>query len=119
MSSASRPTPGLLLPARATDTGLGVLACERGGGRSQEGLGPGRLLRLDLVLVRAGRALPTAGAQGRQHAPASLPCRQLSPFFAGFRLARETVDVERRLEKETCSLGPALGLPARGKDAGI
>lgn len=83
MSSASRPTPGLLLPARATDTGLGVLACERGGGRSQEGLGPGRLLRLDLVLVRAGRALPTSGAQGRQHAPASLPCRQLSPFLLG------------------------------------
>lgn len=83
MSSASRPTPGLLLPARATDTGLGVLACERGGGRSQEGLGPGRLLRLDLVLVRAGWALPTSGAQGRQHAPASLPCRQLSPFLLG------------------------------------
>lgn len=75
VSSASRPTPGLLLHAWDTDTGLGVLAHKRGRGR--------RLLRLDLVLVRAGWALPALGAQGRQRAPASPPCQQLSPFPLG------------------------------------
>lgn len=34
------------------------------------------------------------------------------PLPTGFRLARETVAVEQRLEKETHSLGPALRLPA-------
>lgn len=70
----------------------------------------GRLLQPDLVPARAGWASPASGAQGRQHAPEPLP--------AGFRLARETVDVEQRLEKETRPPGPALSLPARRKDAG-